>query len=59
MEAFIINKNQHLSTEEDLLKSIAKSTVDSFKLEGIIISFKEAYQLAVKSAKKHIKKSVV
>ena len=52
MSKLVIHTNKHFKTEEDLLVSIAKSTVASSKLEGIKISFEEAYQMALQAAEK-------
>jgi len=56
MESFVINTNRSIKTQDDLLMSIAESTVASFKLEGISLSIEEAYKMAVSSAKRRLKK---
>ncbi len=55
MKSSTININQGIEANKALLISIAESTVASFKLEGISLSFEEAYKLAVASAKKRLK----
>lgn len=50
----IIDSNKFLKNENDFLMKIAKSTVASFKLEGITISFEEALKIAKDSASKVI-----
>tara|TARA_R110001592_G_C12973272_1_gene733440 strand:+ start:158 stop:334 length:177 start_codon:yes stop_codon:yes gene_type:complete len=56
METFVIDTNQIIKTQDALLISIAEATVASFNLEGITISIDEAYQMAVASAKRRLKK---
>lgn len=58
MSSFLISTNQNFNTLDDILISIAKATVASFKLEGITISFDEAYQMALKAAEKRINKPI-
>lgn len=55
MNSYILNTNKNIKTKEALLVSIAKATVASFKLEGITLSFDEAYKLATASANKRLK----
>ena len=48
------SKKKNLTKEElNLIKSIAESTVSSFHLEGISLSFEEAFKMAKKSFEKH------
>ena len=52
MSARIIDTNEFLKNEKDFLMDIAKSTVVSFKLEGIIISLEDALKMAKKALNK-------
>lgn len=38
-----------LEDREKMLRNVAKDTVVSFKLEGIIISFEEAYKMVLEA----------
>jgi hypothetical protein len=42
-------KTFHSEEKEKMLRRIAKDTVASFKLEGIILSMEEAYQMALEA----------
>lgn len=49
MSTLVLNSNNHIpKTKKKFLEKIAKDTVSSFKLEGIIITLEEAYQMAIK-----------
>ena len=52
MNSFVVDTNKKIKTKEALVASIAKSTVASFKLEGITLTYDEAYKMASKSASK-------
>lgn len=55
MNSYILDTNNTIKSKDDLLVSIAKATVASFKLEGITLTYEEAYQLAFNSAEKRLK----
>ncbi len=52
MSQLIIQINPHLQKQSDLLLSIAKATVASFKLEGIQLSLEEALRMVKEFAAK-------
>ncbi|MCH2231142.1 MAG: hypothetical protein MK105_12435 [Crocinitomicaceae bacterium] len=57
MKSFILSNNKHFKTEDDLIKSIAESTVASFKLEGIELDSKETLELVRESVLKFKRKN--
>ena len=57
MDTYLSKNNKNIESREAFLMAIAEATVASFKLEGIHLTIEEAYQLAVESLKKRIKKA--
>lgn len=48
----IKNTISHSEDREKMLRMIAKDTVVSFKLEGIVLSFEEAYKMVLEADSK-------
>ncbi|WP_027419587.1 hypothetical protein [Crocinitomix catalasitica] len=59
MIPYVVKTNRTLKSKKALLISIAEATVASFKLEGITLSFEEAYKLAVNAANKNAKSKAI